>query len=69
MAFKLAEIKVRSLYKLEEKVHKKLQGWAAEMTSWLTMQDRGEWIQEAFEKGKFLIGDMTWYEDLHFDFY
>ena len=37
VAFKMAEIKVRRLYKLEEKLHKKLKGWAAEMTSWLTM--------------------------------
>ena len=69
VAFKMAMIKVRSLYKLEEKVHKKLHGWAEVMTSWLTLQERGEWIQEAFEKGKFPIRDMTWYEDLDFDYY
>ena len=69
VAFKMAEIKVRRLYKLEEKVHKKLQGWAAEMTSWLTMQERGDWINQAFQNGTFSIGDISWYKDLHFNFY
>jgi len=54
---------------LEGKLHKILKGWAEEMTGFLTMQERAEWINESFQKGTFPIGDMSWYKDLHFDFY
>ena len=69
VALEMGIMKATSLYKWEEEIHKKLYSWTEVMTSWLTLQERGEWIQAYFEQGKFPIGDMTWYEDLDFDYY
>ena len=66
-AIKMAMMKATSLYKWEEKINKKLKGWADVMTGWLTLQERGQWLMEYFEQGKIPIGN--WYDELHFDFY
>ena len=67
VASKIAEIKLRRLEKVMEKLSIRLKGWVEEMTAFLDMEERAKWINDAFSKGMYPVRDHSWEEDLQFD--
>ena len=66
-ALKRAVIVITTLHKWEKKIKQNLRSWAEQMTGWLTLQEKGEWLMDYFDKGTIPIGN--WYDELKFDFY
>ena len=66
-ALKRAGMKATTLQKWEEKINNDLRSWAEEMTGWLTLQEKGEWLMDYFQQGKIPIGN--WYDEVDFDMY
>ena len=66
-ALKRAVIVITTLHKWEQKIKQNLRSWGEEMTEWLTLQEKGEWLMAYFDKGTIPIGN--WYDEVKFDFY